>query len=117
MAKDVKTTEFGAKIPEQVDIMTNIAASMGSGHWPDLTGEFPKKPNKKDVIGYLLFKGTMELFESLGVIEAVKRTVENMTGEKFDESLYGSNGSESTEEVVVPAGSVLEGLEVTKSES
>ena len=115
--KSMKMIDFGSTIPEQVNVVVDLATNLAPGQWPDVDGHYAQRPNKKDVIGYLLYKGCMAKLEELGITELAIRTVEGMTGEKFNPNLYVNPHQESEEIKEQIPSPILGGIKAEQSES
>ena len=118
MAKNngIKMVDFGATIPEQVNIMVDIATALGSGRWPDLTGNLPKNPNKKDVIGFLLYQGAKKVLNEIGLEDVARRTTEKFAGE-YKENLYSKEVDQAEETPSVETSAIMDGITSESSES
>jgi len=108
----VPMVDFGAEIPQQVNVLLDVATKLGAGQWPSVDGTFPQRPTKKDVVGYLLYIGAKTMLEKLGIMDVAERTVEAMTGLDYQKGLYIVGEEESKADI---ADNILAGIKSTKS--
>ncbi|KKN63226.1 hypothetical protein LCGC14_0504160 [marine sediment metagenome] len=88
-------------LPEQVDVMIEAVAMLGNGKFPNPAGYKPKETTKKDVMGYILFRGAYTFLKDNGFLDAIVRSWEmHNPGKKFNHEMYDFSQQEVQKETV-----------------
>lgn len=110
MAKNAKP--ISVVLPGQLNVMIDAVAMFGNGKFPGPSGHIPESTNKKDVMGYMLFKGCYTFLKENGFLDAVERGY-TMHGEKFNHKMYNAGEAIAKEKEEEVAADMLAGIDAT----